>query len=171
MRGVLKHFSKPPVVGRTRYLFGQRVVERLGVGKAIQMGFKIPPICFLQHRLMFPAKMENQSTDSLPKAADNGDVEAQYQLALFYSEGKVIAQDLKEAELWLRKAAENDHIHRSSISTGCSLFWYKKAAEQGHVQAQRILGGRYAEGRGEDQQDMKEAVHVLVRESSLSRRS
>ena len=41
------------------------------------------------------------------KAADQGDVDAQYKLGLFYENGYGVAQNKEEAVKWYRKSAEN----------------------------------------------------------------
>ena len=59
------------------------------------------------------------------KAAEQGNVDAQYNLGVKYEYGKGVAQDYKQA-----------------------VAWYRKAAEQGDVDAQRILGMMYDNGVG-----------------------
>jgi TPR repeat protein len=59
------------------------------------------------------------------KAAEQGDVDAQFNLAAMYDEGKGVPQDYKQA-----------------------VNWYRKAAEQGDAYAQFNLGLMYAKGQG-----------------------
>ena len=61
----------------------------------------------------------------LRRAAQQGDAEAQYELACCYANGREIPQDDAEA-----------------------AKWYQKAAEQGHADAQNNLGWMYKTGRG-----------------------
>lgn len=79
----------------------------------------------------------NYSTEMLHlcKAAEDGDVKAQYDLGMCYVTGKGVSKDLPEA-----------------------VKWFRKAAEQGHAGAQYILGGCYANGKGVSQ-DYEEAVN------------
>ncbi len=68
------------------------------------------------------------TTNDLPnliKVAEQGDAEAQYQLAEMYAEGEGVTQDYAQAAVWFRKAAE-----------------------QGHAPAQYSLGAMYGEGKG-----------------------
>ena len=71
--------------------------------------------------------MENISnlTEAL-RAAETGDVEAQYCLAVLYDDGEAIA---------------------------AALRWYRCAAEGGHPRAQWCLGYAYREGQGVEQND------------------
>jgi TPR repeat protein len=57
------------------------------------------------------------------EAAEKGDAEAQYSLAVMYEYGLLVKQDYME-----------------------SIFWYKKAANQGYAEAQNQLGGMYQNG-------------------------
>ncbi|MGB5883761.1 MAG: transglycosylase SLT domain-containing protein [Desulfobulbales bacterium] len=77
-----------------------------------------------------------------PKA-NQGDADAQFNLALLYYTGLGIPQDRRYA-----------------------IYWYTKAAEQGHVQAQYYLGKLYNFGYGEEvRQDFKLAVYWLTKAS------
>jgi uncharacterized protein len=67
----------------------------------------------------------NRRISALQKVAEDGDSEAQYELALLLAEGKAVPQDVKT-----------------------SVAWLKKAAEKGHSEAQKQLGDAYAQGRG-----------------------
>ena len=94
-------------------------------------------------------------------AADRGDAEAQYLLAVRYLNGQGVDQDHDEAVKWLRRAAEQGHPGAQDslgvrFATGQgvpqndiqALAWFRKAAEQGHPVAQFNLGLAYAQGRG-----------------------
>ena len=77
-----------------------------------------------------------------PKA-NQGDADAQFNLALLYYTGVGIPQDRRYA-----------------------IYWYTKAAEQGHVNAQYNLGKLYMYGYGEEvRQDPKKAVYWLTKAS------
>ena len=57
--------------------------------------------------------------------AENGNIQAQFNLGVMHRQGQGLPQDDKEA-----------------------VKWWSKAAEQGHVEAQDNLGLRYARGQG-----------------------
>ncbi len=91
------------------------------------------------------AKGEFEKTKTL---AEQGDAEAQCNLALLYGRGEGVKQDYKEAVKWLRKAAEQgDPEHQYSLGSVYyngegveqdakeALKWCRKAAEQGHPEA------------------------------------
>ena len=59
------------------------------------------------------------------RAAQQGDVYAQYNLGQMYEEGKGVAQNYSEA-----------------------TKWYQHSAEQGYVDAQVMLGMMYYQGKG-----------------------
>lgn len=94
-------------------------------------------------------------------AAERGDREAQYQLALCYLNGNGVAQDIQEAVRWLSCAAEQGLAEaqdglgvRFSVGDGVAqddgeaLKWFRRAAEQGYAVAQFNLALAYAQGRG-----------------------
>ena len=59
------------------------------------------------------------------KAADQGDVAAQFNVGVMYERGQGVPQDYAEA-----------------------ARWYRKAADQGYAAAQGNLGNLYAHGQG-----------------------
>ena len=59
------------------------------------------------------------------KAAEQGDVDAQYNLGNMYAKGRGVRQDNAQA-----------------------VQWFRKAAEQGDAEAQNNLGVMYAYGQG-----------------------
>ena len=63
--------------------------------------------------------------------AEQGNVDAQYNLGLMYAKGKGVTQDYKEA-----------------------VKWYLIAAEQGYAGAQHNLGNMYARGEGVTQDEV-----------------
>ena len=106
-----------------------------------------------------------------PKA-NQGDADAQFNLALLYYHGVGTPQDTRNAVYWYTKAAEQGHVN-AQFNLGSlyrydgsglvpqdfkqAVYWYTKAAEQGHVNAQFNLGNMYQSG-DEVPQDYKQAV-------------
>ncbi len=103
-----------------------------------------------------------------PKA-NQGDADAQFNLALLYYTGLGIPQDRRYAIYWYTKAAEQGHIQAQyflgklyNFGDGkevrqdfkLAVYWLTKAAEQGHIQAQYLLGHMY-EYDDEPPQDYK----------------
>ena len=104
------------------------------------------------------------------KAADQGDVYAQYNLGYSYYQGECVTQDYAEAVNWLRKAAEQGHKKAQNLVGECydngkgitqdyaeAVKWYRMAAEQEDAKAQYNLGNCYYNGKGVTQ-DYAEAV-------------
>jgi TPR repeat protein len=104
------------------------------------------------------------------KDAEQGDVQAQFNLGRMYKEGRGVEQDYEEAVKWYRKAAEQGDAQaqnslglRHEKGQGVeqdyteAVRWYREAAGQGNVQAQTNLGLMYSKGRGA-KQDHEEAM-------------
>ncbi len=92
--------------------------------------------------------------------AEQGDVQAQYNLGVLYHNGTGVPQDYAEAVKWCRKAAEQGDA-RAQSDLGAAYHkgegvqqdyveaakWIRKAAEQGIAQAQYNLGLMYLNGQ------------------------
>ncbi len=103
------------------------------------------------------------------KAAEQGDLLAQYSLGDMYENGNGVEQDYEEALEWFRKAAEQG-LSLAQYSLGLMYEngngveqdyeeaekWFRKAAEQGLSLAQYSLGLMYENGDGVEQ-DYEEA--------------
>ena len=101
-------------------------------------------------------------------AAEGGDAEAQYELAVAYAEGRVDVDDderKEQALLWWTRAASQGHAgamaELGSLYMGTddvmALRWLRPAAEEGHGGAQINLGHMYAEGLGVPKDDAEAA--------------
>ncbi|MEL0169143.1 MAG: tetratricopeptide repeat protein [Pseudomonadaceae bacterium] len=102
----------------------------------------------------------------LQKAANSGQPEARYQLAMAYLNGTGTAVDPAKAEGQLRHAALSDHVPsmlqlaRSHPSTASARHWLSKAAERDSAEAQYRLGLDYMQGDG-GPQDLEQAYFWL----------
>ncbi len=104
------------------------------------------------------------------KKAEQGDVDAQYNIGVIYDNGQGVPQDYKQAAKWYTKAAKQGHAfaqynlalmhvdgqgvpqdHKQAAK------WFTKAAEQGDAKAQYNIGVIYYKGQGVPQ-DYKQAV-------------
>ncbi len=83
-----------------------------------------------------------KAVESLRKAADQGDAEAQLELAGLYEAGNGVPKNTEEAAKWFRKAWES----------------YHRDAEQGDPKKQMFLGLWYAQGLFGQEQNDAEAV-------------
>jgi TPR repeat protein len=94
----------------------------------------------------------------------------QYIAGLFYYNGSGVSRDMKQAALWLKKAAEQGHSGASYLlatmyegSKGVrkdnreAVKWYRNAAVTGNADAATRLGFMYRDGKG-IAKDSKEAV-------------
>jgi TPR repeat protein len=98
----------------------------------------------------------------IKNAAERGDRDAQYQLALLYGNGLGVAKNDQQALDWLRKAAEKRHevaqyllaviyargLYSVARDDKLAVEWMRRSARQGYAEAQYGLGIMYGEGRG-----------------------
>ncbi len=116
--------------------------------------------------------------------ANNGDAQAQFDLAMAYREGKDIQKDLQSSFKWLKEAAKGGHLEaqyelakdyaveaegnretaRLGVGTAIKYFardygfavqWFHEAAQKGHVGAELELAKLYFAGWGIKQDDAK----------------
>lgn len=115
------------------------------------------------------------------KAADGGNMDGAYSLAVLYREGRGVPQDLKEAASWLRRAAD-DHIAAAEVELAIMTFngegvvkdeaaaakLFLRAAVRNNPVAMNRLARLYASGRGVSKNQV-EAVkwHLLARAVGL----
>ncbi len=98
------------------------------------------------------------------KAANQGDVIAQYNLGYAYDNGEGVSKSEQQAVYWYKKAANQGDIDAQnnlgyayqngegvSQNYEKARYWYEKAANQGHVAAQFGLGIIYRLGEGVSQ--------------------
>jgi TPR repeat protein len=111
------------------------------------------------------------NVEILKYAAEQGDADAQFRLALCYDRGVGVEQDTEESIKWSRKAAEHGD-ERAQYYLGAAHFkgdgvikdqreavrWWQEAAKQGNAKAQSNLGGCYLAGNGVEV-DATEAVN------------
>jgi hypothetical protein len=94
-------------------------------------------------------------------AAEQGDANAQYNMALLYQAGKSVPKDPEMAEMWYARAAGQGDVRAQynlarmyyegqdvPQNYGAALKWFTKAAEYGHAHAQYNLGLMYYKGQG-----------------------
>ena len=136
-----KDYTKAIVVGVILLLFFVRLINA-SIGKTTK-------------------QTVDASFSEIKQAAQKGNAEAQYQLALFYEKGDGVTIDRTEAVKWFRKAAEQGFAKAQFSLGNCYVFgdgvaenaieavkWFRKAAEQGFAKAQFSLGNCYVFGDG-----------------------
>lgn len=105
--------------------------------------------------------------------ANQGDVNAQFNLGVMYRQGQGVAQDYRKSIIWYRRAAEQgDTEAQNALGTlyeygeGVPIDyyeafqWYKLAADSGDAFAQYKLASLYAKGRGVSK-DHERAITLL----------
>ena len=86
------------------------------------------------------------------KAAERGNLNAQFDLGYAYYYGRGVKQNYSKAVYWFRKAAEQENacgqVHLGSAyylgrgvkqSYSKAVYWFKKAADQGNANARTLL--------------------------------
>ena len=99
----------------------------------------------------------------LPRA-QQGIIEAQYNLGVMYAQGQGVPQDDGQAIQWFRRAADQGYASAQynlgliyalgqgvPQDDGQAIQWFRRAADQGHAPAQYSLGVMYAQGQGVSQ--------------------
>jgi len=101
--------------------------------------------------------------------ASGGDAASQVLVGEIYAAGKGVAQDLKQAAEWYRRAADkgdvSGELHMAALyrdggkgfprDMAQAAEWYRRAAEQGDVTAQATLGLLYSLGQGLPKSDVE----------------
>ena len=116
-----------------------------------------------------------QTIESLTKAAEQGNVHAQYDLGLCYIKGTGVEQDWEKAIYWTKKAADQGLVEAENNTGICyaseigghkkdtkqAVEWFKKAANHGNANSQFMLGVYYLEGLGGLDKDFYSALQWL----------
>ena len=93
--------------------------------------------------------------------AQDGNIEAQYNIGVMYSQGQGVSRDMASAALWWEKAAlqgdkrgQNNiaNLYRDGLGVakdlGKASHWFKDAAARDYPAAQYDLGMLYQSGQG-----------------------
>lgn len=114
--------------------------------------------------------IEDGTSNSLMKRAQNGDPEAQFTLGNMYLRGTGIEQDYEKAIYWLKMAAQKGHA-AAQYNVACCYYsgtgvpedkitavnMFKEAAEKGDLDAMNNLGGCFMFGSGTAKDQYKAA--------------
>lgn len=107
------------------------------------------------------------------KAAEHGDIDAQFSLGGAYLIGNLGIKDREKAIYWLQKAGEQgDHysllyiatIYNDEMLSGGNkdtqqaFYWFTRAAKAGNSRAQLILGSEYITGKELGKKDPAQAL-------------
>ena len=121
------------------------------------------------------------AADFFRKAAEGGNMDGAYSLAVLYREGRGVSQDIKEAARWLRRAAD-DHIAAAEVELAIMTFngegvakdeaaaakLFLRAAVRNNPVAMNRLARLYASGRGVGKNPVEAMKwHLLARAVGL----
>lgn len=132
--------------------------------------------------------MNKTELKKMKKLAEQGDVEAQYQLGRYYDnvDGKSDKKDTVEAVKWYSKAAEQGHVKAQNNLGVCYLYgegiqknlqealnWFEKAAKAGNQKAKESASRVYELLENEKRQKESEtcATSIDSKDNSLSKMS
>jgi len=120
-------------------------------------------------------KRRYEAVERVRDIAAKGDVDAQVEYGMMWSDGRAGYVDYRSAAQWLRKAAERENVkaqyhlgllYKEWISDTAydvgrfdadAVRWFRKAAEHGNADAQYYLGVAYRDGEGTDR-DVEQAA-------------
>lgn len=108
-------------------------------------------------------------------AAEAGDAQAQFRLALMHDAGEGVIKNPALAAKWFHKAAEQGHVeaqynlatmydsgHGVTQDYTEAVRWYRAAAEQGYSSAQKNLAVKYGLGQGVPQSDIEAYIWSAI---------
>ncbi|MCZ8106916.1 MAG: tetratricopeptide repeat protein [Burkholderiales bacterium] len=104
---------------------------------------------------------DRRAAELMRRAADAGEIDAQYALAVLYRQGKGVIRDPVEGAIWMARAAASRNA-AAEVEYGIMLFngegvirnevgaaaFFLRAAEKGNPVAQNRLARLHAAGRG-----------------------
>ena len=118
---------------------------------------------------------EPYDVDDCRVKAEQGDSDAQYNLAVMYKNGQGVLQDYKESVKWFKLVAEQgdsgaQYNLAAMYKNGQgvlqdykeSVKWLKLAVEQGDSRAQFALGLSYYVGKGVPQDYVMSHIHLNI---------
>jgi TPR repeat protein/CHAT domain-containing protein len=163
LRVQLKELCRPQFSGAADLAVLRRL-DALGVPEAaLQIG--------MVHARYAGGAGDREAVAWFRRAAESGSVEAQYELALAFADGRGTAQDLAQAALWYRKAADAGDkramnnlgvMHEFGdglpVSLEEALRWYRRSADAGADAGMYNVGEMLLRGRGAP----KDPVQALI---------
>ena len=151
------------------YLFAWRIIfdRAYGFSVATKVFYALWMFYFFYSTFfLFGSGNQFESRMSL---AQQGDAEAQLEVAISYQEGKGTEKDFAAAQKWFLKSAEQGNASAAfwvgmghTLGSGAerdpvlAVTWYKKAAYGGHAFSQQVLANQYMTGNGIEK-DLAEA--------------
>jgi hypothetical protein len=151
------------------YFFAWRIIFDKAYGFSVGTKvFYALWMSWLFYSTVFLFGSENQFESRL-SLAEQGDSEAQLEVAISYQEGKGTEKDFAAAQKWFLKSAEQGNVSAAYwVGFGyiggsgverdpvLAVTWLKKAAYGGHAFAMQVLANQYCTGNGIEK-DLAEA--------------
>lgn len=128
------------------------------------------------NRAVPPQDVSTQELNLLRRAAEHGNVEAQWQLGLLCASGDGTTLNYVEAAEWIERAAEQGFARAQSVlawlyTNGLGVeqddaqagYWYQRAAEQGAPKDEYMVATMYRFGRYGVEKDAAQMIHWYQR--------
>ncbi|KAF9971665.1 hypothetical protein BGZ73_005296 [Actinomortierella ambigua] len=135
-----------------------RAPSQAGSGTTLELsdsviGLSISSVLTTDTYVVEGAVKQPNSIEALRRAAEDGDVEAQFTLATKYEKGDGVEASLYDAFVWYQRAAAQDHTESqwkvgeqfylgqgTKQNLDDAMIWFRKAADKGHAEAQFRVG-------------------------------
>ena len=127
----------------------------------------------------FAQSIPANSPNSVIEKAEQGDIESQYKLGIYY----YCEKNYRDAFLWFLKAAEQDHAAAQSYlgicyyngegvqqDNGQAVYWLRKGAEKDYPVALAHLGLCYYNGEGVPQ-DYNKAINLYKKAAEYGKQA
>jgi TPR repeat protein len=123
--------------------------RRRAVSRLLSVAAPSPALLYVLGNVQLWLGDKEASAATQHRAAENGDLDAQFELSLYYSQGLGVAVDVDEAKRWLHRAADAGHPralhnlatqHAARGDLAGAAAYYERAAGKGHARAACMRG-------------------------------
>jgi len=171
--------------GRKAYLAGDVVSAMPALRRAADAGHA--PAQSLYGYILDKSEYNEEAAQYFRRAADQGDADGQYGLAMLYAAGEGVGRDPAAARDWLERAGKQGHAlavvalsqaflagslgFKADPGDGAGLAWVRQAAESDSIPALAYLAKGYRSGAfGAPDPAQAERLEARVRELSPDNR-
>lgn len=143
------------------------------VGLMLDAGIKADPLYLTVYGVLIDSALgaeEPTLNDNAVKKAENGDIDMQYLLGIFYMTGFGVDKNTGEALKWFRKASKLGSakaksfldIYDTNDTERTAFEWFREASNQGNSDAMIALGLCHSIGIGIPR-DEQMAMHIYLK--------
>lgn len=157
------------MTGLSRFLSEEKTKPKQSINTSSDTT-KLAVTTYHEAKYFYDNKDYDKALPLLSKAAELGDINAQFYLGFMYAHGYGVVQDYPKAVAWFSKSAELGNA-RGQYNLGTmyshgygvekdynkAITWYRRAAIRGDIAAQAKMGFMYEKGLGTNQ-DITKAI-------------